>query len=190
MRYVNHDCQYCFLMLMSIKLKQNNRKSRGIDLEDGKSVMYVSVDGTDVRLQEPTPFNRLWYSHKFRAADLRYEMGVSLVSGETVWLYGPFPDGLHNDQSILNRNLVGRLDENEKVLGDRGYRSPRIVHSLGASNEKERREKLLRAYHEQINGKIKSFSSISQRWRHELHKHSTCMFAVVNIVQLQLLLEK
>ena len=119
---------------MNIKLKWNNRKSKGIDLEDGKSVMYVSVDGTDVRLQEPTPFNRLWYSHKFRAADLRYEMGVSLVSGETVWLYGPFPDGLHNDQSILNRNLVGRLDENEKVLGDRGYRSPRIVHSLSASD--------------------------------------------------------
>eukprot|EP00171_Calliarthron_tuberculosum_P023094 IDg23094t1 len=36
----------------------------------------VSVDGTDCQIAEPRPFNRGWYSHKFKGPGVRYEVGI------------------------------------------------------------------------------------------------------------------
>ena len=37
---------------------------------------WISLDGTDFRIQEPTPFDPKWFSHKFKGPGLRYEIGV------------------------------------------------------------------------------------------------------------------
>jgi hypothetical protein len=49
----------------------------------------VSVDGTDFQMQEPFPFNKGWMSHKFMGAALKYEVCVSIYSGDIVWIHGP-----------------------------------------------------------------------------------------------------
>jgi hypothetical protein len=47
------------------------------------------VDGTDFKAQEPYPFNRKWMSHKYKGAALKYEVAISIFSGDIVWIYGP-----------------------------------------------------------------------------------------------------
>ena len=61
----------------------------------------MSIDGTDCRIQEPTPFDPLWYSHKFNGPGVRYEVGICIQTGWIVWVHGPFPAGDFPDIKIL-----------------------------------------------------------------------------------------
>ena len=162
------------------------RTVRGLQLQDGINKIYASVDGTDFRICEPVPFNPSFWSHKFRSAGLRYEIAISLTQGSIVWIYGPFPAGAHNDQRIFNSKMRQHLLENEKVLGDAGYGGPKIVHGSIDGDTNNKQAASLRAYHETINGRIKSFGCIAQRWRHPIQKHHICLFAVANVVQMAL----
>lgn len=47
-------------------------------MKDNGSICKVTVDGTDFLINEPTPFNKKWCSHKFKHAALRYEIGIFL----------------------------------------------------------------------------------------------------------------
>lgn len=62
--------------------------------------MFVTLDGTDCRIEEPRPFNKKWFSHKFKAAGNRYEIGLSIVNGDIVWASGGFPCGEWTDIKI------------------------------------------------------------------------------------------
>jgi hypothetical protein len=81
----------------------------------------MSVDGTDFRIQEPTIFDRSYYSHKFKSAGLRYEVCLNLFTGDIVWANGGYPCGSHPDLLIARDGLVNLLDYNEKVIADRSY---------------------------------------------------------------------
>ena len=89
---------------VSFQLKWENRRtiqSRNVS---------ISVDGTDCRICEPSPFSSKWYSHKFNGPGLRYEVAVSISTGHLVWAYGPFPCGSHPDISIFKLRLAEKLD--------------------------------------------------------------------------------
>ena len=146
--------------------------------------MYVSVDGTDFLIREPSPFDPLWCSHKFHHAALRYEIGVSVTTGLIVWVYGPFPAGAYNDQAIFNLRMRECLLDYEKVIADNGYGGPKVVHGeiLGDIDQQLKSE--LRSYYERVNGRIKSFMSLQHCWRHPLEKHSTVLLAVAKLVQI------
>ena len=155
-------------------------------LDDGYSVLCASVDGMDVRIREPQNFDRKWYSHKFRAAALRYEKGISATSGEVVWVFGPFSSRQYNDRAIFNRKMQKYLLDYEKVLADRGYSGPRILHGSIANDKQDCYSQQLRAYHEEINGRLKTFSNFSEKWSHSIHKHYLCFFSAANVVQIGL----
>lgn len=156
----------------------------GLKLENGDEILYVSEDGTDLRIQEPKSYERKWYSHKFKSAGLRYEIGISVTSGQIVWVHGPFPAGEYNDRGIFNLKMLSYLSDNGKVLGDLVYKGSKVVHGMIRNDENNKQARNLRAYDEQVNGKIKSFSSNTQKWRHPLTKHHYCFFAVASIVQI------
>eukprot|EP00171_Calliarthron_tuberculosum_P023599 IDg23599t1 len=80
----------------------------------------VSVDGTDCAIEEPEPFHRKWFSHKLRSAGLRYEVAVSMT-GNIVWVNGPYTRGSHPDVVIFRDLLKTKLLQNELVLADKGY---------------------------------------------------------------------
>ena len=46
----------------------------------------VMVDGTVFHIQEPTPLDLRWYSHKFKGPGLCYEIGVCIKTGWIVWV--------------------------------------------------------------------------------------------------------
>ena len=78
----------------------------------------VSVDGTDFRIAE---HGGKWYSHNFKKSGLRYEVGLCILSGEIVWINGPYECGIWNDILILRDSILTHLSENERIEADNGY---------------------------------------------------------------------
>lgn len=48
------------------------------------------MDETDFKIQEHTPFRLKRHSHKFHAADVRYEIGMAMSKGHIIWAHEPF----------------------------------------------------------------------------------------------------
>lgn len=140
--------------------------------------MFVSLDGTDFRIREPIPFDRKWYSHKFHGAGVRYEIGISIGSGDVVWASGGFPCGEWPDIKIAKELFIHYV-EKEITLADKGYKDKKLFKT-----PTNRYEKTLLARHETFNGRLKGFQILNQRFRHPLKKHPLVFHACVNILQL------
>lgn len=143
--------------------------------------MRVSLDGTDFRIREPQPFNRKWYSHKFKAAGVRYEVGISIVGGDIVWASGGLPCGEWPDLKIA-REIYVHIAANEFTLADKGYRGENCF-----KQPKNAYEKRVLARHETLNGRLKEFAILQERFRHPLKKHPSVFHAVINIVQVSIM---
>jgi len=64
--------------------KQEKRGQRGRYLLYNGSRRFITMDGTDFIINEPNPSKPGFYSHKFHRAGVRYELGVSIQSGDIV----------------------------------------------------------------------------------------------------------
>ena len=68
-----------------------------------------SVDGTDLEICEPWPYdkatNEMWYRHKINKAEPRYEVGIGIVSGDIVWVNVTFQDGSMTYNKIFDAGL-------------------------------------------------------------------------------------
>ena len=91
----------------------------------------VVVDGTDCPIYEPKktdftndlPWDTKWYSYKFGGAGLRYEIATNIITGDIVWVYGPFPAGHWSDKLIFKLKLEKLLlQAGELAIVDKGYR--------------------------------------------------------------------
>jgi hypothetical protein len=148
----------------------------------------VSVDGTDFRIYEPTPFNKGWYSHKFHGPGVRYELGLSIYSGDIVWVNGPFPCGQWPDIKIFRSKLINQLEQDEiMVEADNGYRGEpskiRLKDDYNDLTEKKQKDEI-RSRHETVNRRFKQFGALGQVFRHDLSKHVDVFHAVVVLTQL------
>jgi hypothetical protein len=85
----------------------------------------VSVDGSDFQITQPFPhkrrFSPQWFSNMFKRLGLRYEIAVSILNGDIVWINGPFVCGLFNDLAIFHIGLKQQLSDKECVEEDDGY---------------------------------------------------------------------
>ena len=159
----------------------------------------ISVDAADFIIAEPAPYvvevSKIWYSKKSNGPALRYELGVTIKTGDIVWLHGPFPCGQYNDCTIFNNSLSTFLEENERVEADDGYRAAdpgKVKSKSGLSSQYSSKEQLdvknkVRARHETANKIIKQFSSLAAIFRHDLFKHSD--FVHVSVVLTQICIE-
>jgi hypothetical protein len=146
----------------------------------------MTVDGTDFKIQQPIPFSKRWYSHKFNGPGLRYEVAVSINGGDIVWTNGPFPCSWH-DITIFRSDLMLKLRRGEMVEADKGYRGQpdKIRTCDDYQNKKERDQKrLARACHETVNGRFKKFNILKVPFRHNLSRHQNVFQAVVVLTQL------
>ena len=155
-------------------------------LDHGGPVM--SVDGTDCEIREPRPFENVWYSHKSNGPAVRYEVGVSFVSSDIVWIRGPYPAGSHDERSIarLPGGLYESLLAGEWVVGDKGYRAamdPVISPDMDPNGLYAR----ARARHEACNARIKKWKVLDSPFRtpHDLGFHESCFWAVCTMVQIE-----
>jgi hypothetical protein len=150
----------------------------------------VSVDCTDCKIEEPQPFSKKWFSHKFSGAGLRYEVGLSIERGDIVWINGPFNCGDWPDVRIFRFSLRSFLDENERVEADNGYVSedPMFCKAPGgistAVDGRGKERSTVRARHETVNARLKNFEILKQVYRHDLLDHSDVFRAAVVLIQL------
>jgi DDE superfamily endonuclease len=143
----------------------------------------VTVDGTDFRIREPTEFNKKWYSHKFKAAGLRYEVAICIKTGNIVWVHGPYPCGSNPDITIFRNGLKQALQQGEeRVEADRGYRGEPLYISTpdDCLNDDQKIAKAhARARHEHVNRRLKEFSALQQVFRHDINKHATVFWLLL-----------
>lgn len=141
----------------------------------------MTVDGTDFKTDEPMPFDGMWCSHKINHGGLRYEIGISIFSGQIVWVNGPFPAGCYTDYNIamLPDGLEASLMPYETYFADGGYQwcQRAVVHPCTSK---------LRARHENCNGMFKEFCCLKNAFRHPIKKHYLVAFSVMNIVSIRI----
>ena len=148
----------------------------------------LSVDGVDMDMPE---HGRRWYSHKIKRSGLRYEVGLSIRSGDICWVNGPYECGKWPDISIFRDSLLSHLGESERVEADDGYigeHSRYIKCPAGFTNPEETlfMQQRVRNRQETVNKRLKQFSILKQRFRHDMPKHGDVFRACAVLVQLSI----
>ena len=164
----------------SIQIEWENRL-----VDDIGCQCKVTVDGTDFMINQPTPFSKTWYSHKFNGPGVRYEIAVCIQTGDIVWYNGPKRCGSWPDLLIFTSRLAGKLGPHEFVEADATYRHPkcRMPHQYVSMSDKRAKDDA-RHRHEGINGFLKSFGVLRHKFRHDLSTHANCFACCAIITQL------
>ena len=159
------------------------------------NICKVSVDGTDFMVQEPHPFSKEYYSHKFKRAGLRYEVAVSIEGGDIVWINGPFKAGKYPDITIFRRDLKMMLAPGESVIADNGYRGEDevIVHpgqltcqSIDWVADLAFAINQVSGRHETVNGRFKNWGALRNLFRHDHGRHGAVFRSIVCIEQINI----
>jgi DDE superfamily endonuclease len=153
----------------------------------------ITVDGTDFRIRQPTVSRKQYYSHKYKDAGLRYEVGICIATGHIVWINGPFPCGANPDITIFRKSMKWSLKWGERVEADAGYRGEPLFVSIPedySSQQHKTAKDHARSRHEQINRRLKNFQILHQIFRHDRDKHVTALWAVAVVTQMSICLNE
>jgi len=138
----------------------------------------MTIDGTDFRIPQKGVAKKgnAFASHKYAGKSaLRYELGVSILGGDLVWIQGPYPAGKYTDIKIFNKVLCHFLDPGERVEADEGYAGhpDKIKCPANAVTQEEKRgmQARARARHETLNGRLKTWGILSQVFCHSILRH-------------------
>jgi hypothetical protein len=172
-------------LLFSHQIKWENRF-----IGDTNEQCLVTVDGTHFKIcnkyrPNSKKYNTNWYTYKFNSAGVSYEMAVCIKTGDIVWINGPFPAATP-DISIFRFRLRDILAPGEKVIADRGYRGDsKVVTPYDyRSHQHKLAMGVLRARHETVNRRFKTFGALQQCFRHTPHKHHMFFRAAAVLIQI------
>ena len=169
----------------------------------------ASIDCTDCHFQQilvdnpekpgKKMVNKSLFSYKMNGPGLRYEIGLSLLSNDIVWINGPFCPGDWNDLEIFRHSLMGRLETGERVEADNIYNAeaPRYVVCPQSCTTKEESLGLMKRVegrHESLNKHIKNWKCIKGKFdvrgtpqeKIEKHRKLFCACAVVKQIAMQM----
>ncbi len=118
---------------------------------------------------------------------MRYEIGLNIRKGDIVWVNGGVPCGSWPDLKLARSQYCNEVDPGEKTIADRGYRDNNYFINPQDNQSGRRLQSRIRARHETVNSRIKSFKVTSSPFRHDTKDHLPCFFAVANICQLNIL---
>ena len=123
---------------------------------------------------------------KNQAYGTRY---VSILTGDIVWINGPYPCGVWPDISIFRDALITELLPGERVEADDGYigEHPGTVKCpKGAANKVSTLAMQQRARNRQetVNKRFKNWGCLKQVWRHAIPLHGQAFTVITIITQL------
>jgi hypothetical protein len=151
----------------------------------------MTVDGTDFHIPQKGVAKKgnAFGSHKYAGkSTLRYELGVDILVGNLVWIQGPYPASKYTNIKIFNKVLRNFLELGERVEADEGYRShPNKIKCPGNdANPAENRgmQGRVRARHETLSGRLKTWGILSQVFRHHIMMHGGVFRACAVVTQL------
>lgn len=148
----------------------------------------VTVDGTDFRVGDPVPYDGRWNSPKATGAAVKYEVAISIFSGDIVWVYGPHVGGKH-DTSIFREKMRELLEPKEMVIADAGYQGEGsfIFTRKDFYNQLTKKEaSQLRARGETCNRRFKQWGILKQVFRNVPLKHQAAFYAVAVLTQIDI----
>ena len=123
------------------------------------------MDCTNFPVHGFSCFDRELLSHKFHSAALRYEIYLSIFTGNIVRVNGPFKPGVYSDVSIYRNDLKKLIIYSELVLTDDGYPDNTRVCSRNCMVENKKIHSRIIARHEIVNERLKNFKILSTRFR-------------------------
>mmetsp|Transcript_28962 Transcript_28962/g.42271 ORF Transcript_28962/g.42271 Transcript_28962/m.42271 type:complete len:217 (-) Transcript_28962:448-1098(-) len=150
--------------------------------------LSVSFDGTDFKIAE---HGRAFSSHTFaKKSGLRYEVCLCILTGDIVWINGPFPASYH-DITIFRSSLKSHLAPTERTEADNGYvreapRHCKTPNSFTNPEETEFMQQRVRNRQETINKRFKDWGILRQRYRHNSVDHGDAFRAVAMLTQLSI----
>jgi DDE superfamily endonuclease len=175
------------LLLVALQIVWENRLQG-----DTNNDCLISVDGTHFHVKQPTDFDvaKKFFSYKFEKPALSYEVALCIMTGDIVWIHGPFPGSFH-DITIFRDSLLSHLEAGERVEADDGYigEAPHHVkcpRSFTNPKETTRMQQLVRSRQETVNARFKDWGCLKQSFRHDLVKHSNCFRSVAVLTQLSI----
>lgn len=120
---------------------------------------------------------------------MRYEVGVSILNGDIVWVNGPYECGLWPDIKIFRNSLRSHLDQNERVEADDGYigEAPNKVKCPKSFTNRvstEAMQSRARNRQETVNARFKNWQILRQIFRHKIHTHGEVFVAIAMITQM------
>jgi hypothetical protein len=151
----------------------------------------MTIDGTDFQIPQQGTATRgnAFASHKYAGKSaLRYELGVSILGGDLVWIQGPYPAGEYPDVKIFNKVLRHFLDPGERVEADEGYagHADKVKCPANPCNPPENlaMQGRVRSRHETLNGRLKNWGILRQVYRHDILRHGDVFRACAVLTQL------
>ena len=149
----------------------------------------MSVDGTDFKINTPSPASTRWFSYKICHAGLCYKVELNIQTGDIVWTNGPFPAREWTYICIFLSDLAFKLKQGEKVEADLGYcrweekvEDPTIC--IPNTEEMVEMKVMVLARHEMVNTRLKTFCALRNSWRHDWSHHGRAFRCIVMMVQL------
>jgi hypothetical protein len=151
----------------------------------------MSVDGTDFRIPQKgiTKKGNAFGSHKYAGKSaLCYKLGVDILAGILVWIQGPYPAGKYTNINIFNKVLRNFFEPGERVEADEGYCSHPDKIKCPGNNvnpaENGGMQGRVRAHHETLNGRLKTWGILPQVFRHHITMHDNVFRACTVVTQL------
>ena len=163
-------------------------------MDDNGSQCKVTVDGTDFRIMEPSPFDPKWLSEKFNGPGVKYEVAICIQTGWIVHTNGPYPCGQWHDLTVARDDLCYKLADSEfddeMACADGGYADGYQFFETptGHNNPDQRMKAQARARHETINRRFKQWSVMGQRFRGAPEFHDQYFNAVANLTQFLIMI--
>ena len=157
--------------------------------DGGDEVFLLSVDGVHFNINEVrTEPDARWCSHKHKSAGLVYELAISIYKSNIVWIKGPFMAAKHDKTIFMKEGLYDKMPAGKKAIADRAYKGKKGRDKLAIRNPRDSDcvkefKKRVRARHENLNARLKSFAILDNRFRHGYKKHKTVLEAVCVCVQ-------
>ena len=151
---------------------------------DVGNACLTSVDGTDFQIYQWKPFWTGWYSHKFKGPGVRYEVALCIMTGQIVWVHGPFPCGKWPDIKIFRAGMKHILNEDEKVIADLGYRGEDCI--VLPTGDTSLLANTVRGRQEHVNKRFKQWQILHRVFRHDVQKHQPVFMAIAVITEVTL----
>lgn len=118
-------------------------------------------------------------------------MALGIISGEIVWINGPFQAGEYSDLKIFREGgLAEAMDLGERAEADDGYRGDATTFRVPAdiltrqNEEADNMQKRVQGRHETVNARLKHFKILRDQYRHDITQHGYVFRAVAAIVQI------
>ena len=154
-------------------------------LKDKKNNCLLTVDGTDYDIAELV---RTFYSHKIQYSALRYEVALSILTGDICWISGPYEAGSWPDIKVFRDSLMSHLEKGERAEADDDYigEHPQWVKCpKGFANleETEYIQQRCRNCQETVNKRLKQFGVLKQKYRYDLRLYGDVVRACAVLTQ-------